>query len=280
MGAWLFVWYNDHMNTTIFSLLLSSFFSVFLFVQIYLRNRFDFDLIKVGRTIALPSKTAVSLFVAVGAIGAGIAYFAMIASGPVFLQIFYIALFAISFWIGIFFVVPAKSAWHRLCVGFGIATLLLWLVLVFQNTLFDNTYMVSSLLWVAPFIFWRWNIKRSHFIVFILVFMAIDIFNIYVGEQKMIFSDEFFSLNGMIRFGEFELGIGDFIFGYLTVEAAVRYSGKGTAVALAVLLSLPRFLIRIIVPDAAGMVFPYTMFMVPIVLVALGYWKIKKNMIA
>ncbi|PIZ81518.1 MAG: hypothetical protein COY02_01615, partial [Parcubacteria group bacterium CG_4_10_14_0_2_um_filter_41_6] len=90
-------------------------------------------------------------------------------------------------------------------------------------------------------------------------------------DQSMIFSDADFALNAIVRFGEFELGIGDFLFAYLTVEAVARYADTRPAAMLALFLGLPRFLIRVLVPAAAGMVFPYTIFMMPIVLFVLWY---------
>lgn len=142
------------MNTIISSLLLSLFFAVFLLIQIWIRKKFDFNLIKKGKTIEISSRTVIILFAIVAVIVAGISYFAMAWSGPEFLQIFYIVLFAVSLGIGVFFIFPAKSLWHRLFIGLGVALLLLWLVLVFPNAWLQNIYMAAALLWVAPFIFW------------------------------------------------------------------------------------------------------------------------------
>lgn len=264
------------------SFFLSLFFSVFLFLEIWTFRRFNFDVLRVGREVSVSRQAMILASLGMAVICMVFSYLALTVAGPEFLQTFYIALFSVSFLVLVFFLLPVVSRLrYRALAALLISFLALWLVLEFPGEFLQNLFMAAALLWVGPFIFRRWRISLKFFLIFILAFTAFDVYNIYFSGQPTIFSDEFFFLNGLVKMGEFELGIGDFIFAYLSVAAALTYFRKSAAVSLAILLPLPRFFIRILFPGLAGAVFPYTIFMAPLVLLVFiyGYWEQKAKVI-
>ncbi|MBI2636685.1 MAG: hypothetical protein HYW81_00625 [Parcubacteria group bacterium] len=137
--------------------------------------------------------------------------------------------------------------------------------------------MATSILWVGAVIFRRFDLHLKYFVLFILFFAIIDFINIYLLKTQTVFSDELFILNGLVTIGSFVLGIGDFFLGYLIVSAAKHHYTTWHALLLALLLPLPRFFIRVLIPELEGAEFPYSLFMVPITLFVYGFAAVQKR---
>jgi len=259
------------------SLLLSVFFGLFLIVEILLFPVFDFSFMSRGKILTISKKMTVAILAAAIFLSVSISSIVISKSSPELLQIFYIVLFVISLTMTLFFLLNLKRTYIRLLLSLSVSICLLYLLSVYPTSLTQNLFMSASILWVGIVVFKRFNVRLKYFIPFMLFFAIIDSINVYVLKTYTTFSDELFILNGLVAIGPFILGIGDFFLAYLIVSAARRYHTIWYALLLAVLLPLPRFFIRVLIPELEGAEFPYSIFMVPIALLVYTFAAIQKR---
>lgn len=250
------------------SLLLSIFFFGALVAELlyFKYARLDFAFLKKGRQLSLSRRNIILIMAAGFVVFCWLGY-QMITGANVFgLQLFYGLIYACSLIITLFLVLPGKKPWLRLAESVIISVLLLTVIYKIPVQLGQNIYMAAAVLWVAPIVFRQFKINKNLFFIIITIGMVMDILFVWVlkGDNKITFSDQYMVFNGLVSVGEYYLGIGDFLMGYLLIGALSCYRSDRVALWLAVLLALPRFLIRVVFPSLAGMVFPYYLFMVPI----------------
>lgn len=250
------------------SFLLSLFFLGALILELFYFKyiHLDFTFLKKGRELSLSRRNIILMMAA----GFAVFYWAgyqMITGANVFsLQLFYGLIYACSSIITLFLVLPGEKPGLKLVWSTIISVLLLIAIYKIPIQLGQNIYMAVAMLWVAPIVFRQFKINKNLFFVIVIIGMIMDILFVWVlkGDSKITFSDQYMVFNGLVTIGDYYLGIGDFLMGYLLVSAMGLYCSNKVALWLAVLLVLPRFLIRVIFPPLAGMVFPYYLFMVPI----------------
>ena len=227
--------------------------------------------------MTISKKMTVAILAAAIFLSVSISSIVISKSSPELLQIFYIVLFVISLTMTLFFLLNLKRTYIRLLLSLSVSICLLYLLSVYPTSLTQNLFMSASILWVGIVVFKRFNVRLKYFIPFMLFFAIIDSINVYVLKTYTTFSDELFILNGLVAIGPFILGIGDFFLAYLIVSAARRYHTIWYALLLAVLLPLPRFFIRVLIPELEGAEFPYSIFMVPIALLVYTFAAIQKR---
>ena len=114
--------------------------------------------------------------------------------------------------------------------------------------------------------------------LFLIIFLAIDVYNIYFYKPNVAFSDETLLLNGLIIFGNYLLGIGDFFLSYLAINAVQKDVSKRAAIILALVIAFARFFIRLLFPAYNGDI-AYSIIIVPGTLIAyMFYSPLKHNL--
>ncbi len=249
------------------SFFLSLFFGVCLAVEVWLYPHLDLSFLQRGRAVTVSKRVVVFAAAVIAAIALIVSLLILHRGSPYLLQLFYIIFFTFSAALFIVFVVRVHPLLPRFIMGILVACILLVGTLIFPYSLLQNIFMAASILWVGPIVFRRFSLSLPLFFIILVAFALIDTYNISIVTLPSLFSDESFVYNGIITVGEYMLGIGDFFLGYLMVSAARRYLGIYPAYLLVVLLPLPRFFIRIIIPMLAGVIFPYSLFMVPLSLI-------------
>lgn len=255
------------------SLVLSIFFLCTLVAEIFYFKyaRLDFAFLRRGEELRLNKNGIILFTLIVFAIFYWIGYQIIIGANILGLQLFYESIYFCSLTITLFLIFGGEKPKLKLALAVVLSALLSAIVYKTPFQLGQNIYMALALLWVAPVVFRQLKINKNLFFILVVVGMVADILCVWVlrgGAAKVAFSDEYLSLNGLVTFGDYYLGIGDFLMGYLLVGALNFYNSGKVALLLAILLSLPRFLMRVVFPSLAGAVFPYYLFMVPIFFLA------------
>lgn len=261
------------------SFILSLFIFVFLWFAIRLYPKFSLDFLAKGKNIRLSNLAVALILITTASIVGGLTALFIYVSGPQLLQLFYIGLYTLSSLITLFFLFNLpKILWRSLAAITG-SLLLLLVVLKIPSQFFQNLFMAGSLLCLGPVIFQKLNFQslkkfkiNFKLIIVILVAVAIiDIYNVYFSPSSGIYSDEGFFLNGLITFGKFSLGIGDFFLMYLIIGLTQKLWQTKPAVILAVFLAFARFFLRLLFPELSNVDIPYYLIIVPITLI---FWLI------
>ena len=261
------------------SFILSLFIFVFLWFAILLYPKFNLEFLAKGKNIRLSNLAVALILIATALIGGGLAALFIYVSGPQLLQFFYIILYTLSWLFTLFFLFKInKIIWRGLTALAGSLVLLL-LVLKLPSQFFQNLFMVGSLLWLGPVIFQKlsfqslkkFKINFKLIIVILVSVTIIDVYNIYFSPASGLYRDEGFFLNGMITFGNFSLGIGDFFLMFLIIGLTQKLWQTKPALILAFSLAFARFFFRLLLPGLNNVDIPYYLIIVPITLI---FWLI------
>jgi hypothetical protein len=246
------------------SILLSIFTFIFFLIAIYYFEKVDFAFLKNGKEIQLSTVTLSLIFFSVIAFFGFATWFIISKGNKNILQTFYILLYTIGFLLTLFLFSPKSKLWIFLTIiftGIFLATILNYHVQFLQDI-----FMASSILWVGAAVFKKLDLKIRYFLVFLIIFMFIDIYNIYLYKPDSTFSDEALLLNGLILFGNYLLGIGDFFLSYLAINAVQKDISKNAAIILSLIIAFSRFFIRLILPQFHGEI-PYSIIIAPATLI-------------
>lgn len=262
------------------SFLLSLFMFVFLLLSIFLFDKVDFNFLKTGREIKLNQRLFSIIVTAVILMSGMITWLVIYKGGPSTLQFFYILIFSGGFFISLFLILAKLK--HPLILSAIITSLILLIILWIQSQLLQNFFMAFSLLWVGPFVLKKLNLRLKYFLLFIIAFALIDIYNIYFTKIYSGFSDDELLLNGLIIFGDYLLGIGDFFLAYLVTSFVKKEASFSATIILALIISFTRFVFRLLSPDYSQDI-PYSMVIVPATIIIYltahkNIWSRKSNL--
>lgn len=250
------------------SFLLSVFMFVFCILALWVFAKADFEFLKQGPQLRLSYLSVIAIVVTVVGLSAAGSWYALTQANQSVLQGFYIIFFSLGFLLSWIIIFPKSKIW--LPIGCLVTGSFLFAIFASHSQLLQNIFMACSALWIGPVVFKRLHLKFRYFIAGIILFLVIDIYNVYFTHSSVAFSDDTLLLNGLIVFGSWLLGIGDFFLAYLTVNAVQKDMSKTTAVVLSAVIAFARFFIRLFFPHYNHDI-PYFLIITPATLVAYAY---------
>lgn len=241
------------------SLLLSVFVFAALAFVIHVYDKIDFGFLSKGHEIKLSSKSLIFIFSFVILLGVFGTWLILSDGGTDLLQYFYIATFAVGSFLSWILIFP-KSRRNTL-LGILVIAIFILLILTTQSQLLQNIFMAFSILWVGPAVFKKLKIRRTYFLIFLAIFLFIDIYNVYIAHPLVSSSEINFLLNGYVLFGNFALGIGDFFLAYLAINSVQKDTSKTAAIIVAFCIAFARLVLPAFLANQYGDV-PYSIIIV------------------
>jgi hypothetical protein len=193
------------------SFLLSLFAFIFFLLSIWYFEKIDFTFLQKGKPLKLSVASLGLIFFMVIAVVGFITWFLVSKGAQNSLKNFYIVIYTLGFLLTWLLVLPKRKFWIILPIL--ITGIFLTGILKYRSQLLQNIYMAASILWVGASVFKKLNLKLKYFLLLIVVWMAIDVYNIYFYKPHLLFSDQTLLLNGVDSIRRLFIGNRGFPFG-------------------------------------------------------------------
>lgn len=185
------------------------------------------------------------------------------------LQVFYAGLFGGALAISLMLFIRIKHLGWRISLALFWSSVLVFVAWKFNNDLVDAIIMASALLWIGPAVTKLWRLPIGVHLGVLFTFMLIDVNNILnISGSEGVLSDAALRFNGIITFGDYSLGIGDFFIGYWAMTVIAQNKSWAIIALAAFLISFTRWFLRLSL-QLDGIVLPYTVVIVPVTLLVM-----------
>lgn len=247
--------------------MLAVFLFIMLSLSILLYDKYSFVFLSIKKSAALRQPLTWLTVVIIGILAVAAATFALRHAEENTYSTFIILLLLVSWAANIFYLLPLSRLPARLSFSLLGATGIVLVALWFPSQHYFNIVTAGSILWVGPILFRRIKLSLRIFILLAIAFTAYDAVNIWVLPELTFESDPSPLLNGLVGFDGQILGVGDFLLGYLLVGAGRHFFSRSIAWLCAVWIPLPLLFIQWLSAVESHVIYPYTVFVVPVVLI-------------
>lgn len=256
------------------------FLAIFFFLSIgcaiLVYPKFTVDIFKEGRPLKLRGWLS-ALFLTLIAIGCALLTLSLVrTSTPNALDRLFVIVFSAGWAANVLYLLPRSFASSRIPISVVFGVAVFFVIWTWPVAGLVNVFYAGSILWIGPVVFRRFKLPLRYFIIGLILFLLYDVLNILALDSGRAVMEETGRFSGLVAFDGNELGIGDFFIAYAMANAAQYYfRSVRLAWVLAILFALPLLLLKV-VPVFAGMIIPYTIFLIPVAFVGYGLTSRKK----
>jgi hypothetical protein len=239
------------------ALLLTSFFFIFILIQIYSFKLYNFHFLRKGRDVHMSSKSVAAISALVVALFLYVTIFVLTRGVDSLITYFYTFLFIICIFFTTFFLLPVQRVALRTLLSLTVASLLVSITVLLQLPILNNILIAASLLWVSPTLIKKLNIKKEYLLLFFAVFTIFDVYNVLFLRPDISSLYQYAGLSSYVEFGRYMLGMGDFFLAYLAVGELYASHGQKKALILTILMVVPLLVLNLF---PVGVDIPYSVF--------------------